>query len=70
MTNKDQSPSGPKGSFLVSALIMFVLKLVGGVSSLFHVKGKKTYSNMKAGEQEYFSAMLDNMEQDLNKKDR
>ena len=70
MTNKDQRQSGPKGSFIVSAIIVFILKIIGGVSSLFHIKGRKTYSNMKAEEQEFFSSMLDDMKQDLTKKDR
>ena len=70
MANKDQQQSGLKGSFLGSVLIVFILKIIGGVSSLFHIKGKKTYSNMKAEEQEFFSSMLDDMKQDLTKKDR
>ena len=69
-TNKDQQQSGPKGSFLVSAIIIFVLKIIGGIFSLLHIKGKKTYSNMKADEQEFFSSMLDDMNQDLTKKNR
>ena len=70
MTDKDRQQSGPKGSFLVSAIIVFILNIIGGVSGLFHIKGKKACSNMKAGEKEFFSSMLDDMKQDLTKKDR
>ena len=70
MTSKDQKQSGPKGSFITSAIIVSLLNVIGGISSLFHIKGKKTYSNMKAEEQSFFSSMLDDMGQDLTKKDR
>ena len=67
-TNQDQRQNGPKGSLLVSALLVFLLKIVGGVSSLFHLKG--TYSNMKGQEREFFSSMLDGMKQGPDEKDR
>ena len=51
-----------------SILILFVLKIVGGLSGLFHTKG--TYGNMSDEERKAFSTMLDGMEQDMDKKDR
>ena len=68
MTNKDQPRGGGKKFSIGSILILFILKIVGSLSGLFHTKG--TYSNMTAEEQKAFSAMLDGMKQDLDNKDR
>ena len=68
MTDKDQPRGGGKNFSIGSILILFILKIVGGLSGLFHTKG--TYSNMTTEEREVFSTMLDGMKQDLDKKDR
>lgn len=70
MSGKDQHKNGGKGPSVGSAIIVFILKIAGGLLDLFHVKGKKSFSNMTEDEQKYFSTMLDSMKEDMTKKEQ
>ena len=59
MTNQDR---GGKRPSIGSVFMVFLLRIFGGFSGLFH--GKKTHSNMNLEEQKFFSTMLDDMKQD------
>lgn len=59
--------NGGKSPSVGSIFILFILKIVGGLSKLFHVKG--TCSSISDEEQKVFSTILDGMKQDLDKKD-
>lgn len=68
MNRKDREHSDSKQVPFGSAVILFLVGIIGKISGLFRVKGR--VSNASGEEQKAFSDVLDAMKNDLDQKDR
>lgn len=66
MNAEDGRQGGKRGGSIV---VITVLRMAGGLSRLLRVRSK-TYSNMTDEERTYFSDVLDDMREELRRKDR
>lgn len=66
MNAEDGRQGGKRGGSIV---IITVLRMAAGLSRLLRVRSK-TYSNMTDAERTYFSDVLDDMREELRRKDR